>query len=348
MNLYLLLPILTPLFRLCYAWQLPQSVLDLFQIRSRVPQFIRDTQHPWLEENRSRLERLEDPEYSLCSLDSDIRPGYDSTPPELFKRLEINNNRWGVDRAGWGNAAARINEMLRCPAAMNGVKELQVEIWIHRDIKGVHDNPIKAILQKESSNPDPKLANSFVELLLSMPNLECLQWETFGHGNAVFRKAFLNANVTLPFVKHLRPAHNTEVLVGLCPNLKSLEAGRYSVDTFNRDADARLNLLEAARNAKSLKHFSMDGGWSLQFLKGEARAMQLKQKQKNMRHCAKQTMIETFQTIPNITSLEIGGGLRESPYSYGPFSEPEGNILNVRHHPSYLWKGTNIDHFATL
>jgi hypothetical protein len=277
MTFYLLLPILSPLFSLCYAWQLPQTMLDLFQIRSRVPQFIRDPQHPWLEENRSRLEQLQDPESSLCSLDSDMKPGYGGVPPDLFERLEINNNRWGVDRAGWDNAAARINEMLRCPVALNDVKEFQVEIWIHRDIKGAHDNPIKAILLKESLNPDPKLVNSFIELLLSMPNLEGLRWETFGHGNALFRTAFLNANITLPSVKRLRLAHDMEVFVGLCPNLESLEASHDSLDTFNRDADARLNLLEAARNAKSLKHFGMDRGWSLQFVKGETTSLQLKQ-----------------------------------------------------------------------
>jgi hypothetical protein len=269
MSFYLLLPILNLLFNLGYSWQLPQIMLDLFQVRFNIPQFIRDTEHPWLKESRSRLERLEDPEYSLCSLDSDIRPGYGGTPPDLFKRLEIDNNRWGVDRAGWGNAAARINEMLRCPAAMNDVKTLQVEIWIHQDIKTHHDNPIKGILLMESSSPDPKLAHSFIELLLSMPNLEYLQWETFGHGNAIFQTAFLDANITLPSVKHLNPAHNMEVLVGLCPNLEYLEACHQSIDMLNRDADARLNLLEAARNAESLKHFTMDAGWSLQFLEGE-------------------------------------------------------------------------------
>jgi hypothetical protein len=245
------------------ALYFPQSIFDFFSSPPRLPQFAYDTHHCWLEENRSWLERLTDPERELCSLDGNLRPGRNDVPLDLFKYLEINNNRADINRAGWHNAATRAKEMLRCPAALQDVESFNIELWIH-------DGSYGTIWKAESSTPNPDLPHLLVQLLTSMPNLASLTWNTFGNGNDEFQTAFREANLILPSIKHLHPAEGSEYLVMSCPNLKNLEATSHKWSSsweMNRDAVTRL--IEFGSQAKNLSHFNLGGRWDIGYLNGK-------------------------------------------------------------------------------
>lgn len=248
------------------SWQLQQYIPKLFIASSHIPQFALDTRHPWLEENRGYLERLDTPAQALCSLESKLRlANADETrtyPADLFKYLRIDNNRAGVDRPGWKNALLRLKEMLDCPAALHDVEDFNVQIWISDGSYGIGFS--------ESSQPPTELPRLFIERLRSMPRLQKLEWNTFSNGNDVFQEAFRKANLTLPSVRHLVPAMYTDFLVGMCPAVLKLHSGR-SVNTADYwreepERDARLQLVESTRAAKNLTEFSMKGEWQLQYL----------------------------------------------------------------------------------
>ena len=249
------------------AWQLQEFLPRLFTSPSRIPQFILDTRHPWLEEHRRYLEHLDNPKQALCSLDSKLRPNHGQEsrtyPADLFKYLEIDNNRAGVDRPqGWNNAVLRLREMLDCPAAIHDAEDFNVQIWV---TEAKHDAGVMY-----SSRPPSELPNLFIETLKSMPRLQKLQWNTFGNANVVFQKAFVKANLTLPSVRHLVPAMFTDHLVGMCPGVEHIESG-YSLSTANywrweNVGDARLQLVESTTTAENLTDFSLDGVWELKYL----------------------------------------------------------------------------------
>lgn len=115
------------------AWELQEYIPAIFSRPSRIPQFILDARHPWIQENKNALERLPDPKHAVCSLDSSLRFPNSSSPltypSDLFRYLEIDNNRGGVDRAGWSNAVSRLKEMTDCPAALQDVEAFKVEIF---------------------------------------------------------------------------------------------------------------------------------------------------------------------------------------------------------------------------
>lgn len=242
----------------------PQFIRESLGI-SRIPQFILDTRHPWIEANRYRLERLPDVEASLCSLDSPMRPQGSSTensyPPDLFHRLEINNNRWEVNRPGWRNAILRCQEILRCPAALTDVRELEIQIFIHEDKRWFY----------ESSTPPQKLLDLLTQLLSSMPNLQKLAWQTFGAGDEVFKNAFSKANLTLPSVRHLELAKFTDFFVDICPGIESLQSTTAITESYWRpliDRDPCVPFIEAAARATNLTSFSLTTDWELEDLQG--------------------------------------------------------------------------------
>lgn len=249
------------------AWDLPQTVLDYVTGVSRIPQFIRNTHHPWLEENKLWLGRLKDTKQALCSLDSELRPGNGGShiyPPDLYKKLNTNNDGGNNNNQGaWRNVDARLKEILDCPAALHDVETFDVNIYVADGRYGsTYERP----------DPPKSIPGLFIDTMKSMPNLNRLNWQTWSVDSDNFRLAFQQANLTLSSVRHLRLSQYTHWLTEMCPDIETLESGGGPTSTYWRwssKEDARLLLIYSARHAMNLTHFGLEGEWELAHVHGK-------------------------------------------------------------------------------
>ncbi|KAM3075751.1 hypothetical protein ACMFMG_007877 [Clarireedia jacksonii] len=232
--------------------------------RSTIPQFILDTQHPWILDNQRKLERLPNAEVLLCS-SSNMVPNESTEktlaaleiPPDLFDNLRIDNLRL-ASRPGWPNAFSRLGEINSCQRALKEVKSLVVDVYIHR---GPYTDLQMKIL--EPSQPPEQLLTLFGDVLESMTNLETLKWNIPKEDTHFFEESFKLRNLSLPSVKHLEPGPSSHYLVERCPNLVELKNGGGS-DWYHGympdNRDWRLMLVQAAASTPNLKQFAMIGG----------------------------------------------------------------------------------------
>jgi hypothetical protein len=262
------LPGLSSLQTWLASFQQPlEHLIDNPNRRSTIPQFIVDASHPWILNNQRKLESLPNAEAFLCSVrDLERNEATDletktsgeelEIPGDLFDKLEIDNNRAGISRPGWPNALERLGEMKRCQQALNSVKTLKVEIYVHN---GEYSAQYLKIL--EPSQPPEQLLTLFGDVLESMTNLESLQWGMPNEDAHFFEEAFKLRNLTLPSINHLEPAAANYYLVEMCPNLESLQSGRlFASSRDNRDL--RLMLIQAALSANKLSRFAMEAGYN--------------------------------------------------------------------------------------
>ncbi|MCJ1307767.1 hypothetical protein MMC25_001415 [Agyrium rufum] len=277
--------------------------------RSVVPQFILDTRHPWIVANQRKLERLPYAEAFLCfspDLGSKVLTETETgtlgegleVPSDLFDKLEINNNRAGVSRPGWPNALERLGEIKQCQRALDQVKTLEVDVFVHRG-KYV-DLRLKLL---EPSQPPAKLLTLSGDVLESMTNLERLQWGIPKEDTHFFENAFKARNLTLPSIKHLEPGPSSHYLVGMCPNLESLENGG-GYNWYHGDMpdgrDWGLVLIRSAASMPGLKRFAMKGvhdGWNPTLVS------------------------EVVKSMPQIESLGLRGSLGGNPTYMGNSGE---------------------------
>ncbi|ORY61561.1 uncharacterized protein BCR38DRAFT_36757 [Pseudomassariella vexata] len=256
-------------------WQLTvTNFVDNPTRSSIIPQFLIDSQHPWIVTNQRQLEGLPDVEAFLySSLESTkgtaehANYGIDM-PPDLFEYVEIDNNRWGVDRPGWPNALERLREMKRSPLAMARVKTFKVEIWVHDSQYA--DWYLRML---EPLQPPKELLSLFVDVLESMESLETLKWNIpVEHGHWI-EETLNERNLSMPSVKRLDLGPFSHYLVGMCPNLETLEPGGRFVRNgyWPHLGDPVPMMVESAGSAPKLKRFSVEsgvGGWSPAFVSG--------------------------------------------------------------------------------
>jgi hypothetical protein len=253
------------------AWQILQFPFNLFgSPPSKIPQFILDADHPWINENRPWLEQYPGVQHALDHHNSTLwtNPAPSrAVPADLFRRLVIDNSKAGVSRHGWANAVARLREMKDCLAALHDVEHLYVDIY-------VHDGPYSTL--QEASEPPAELPPLFADVLASMPRLAKLEWGIKADQTRVFEKAFGQRNLTLPSVQHLIPGAFSDYMVRMCPNLEVLEGGSYfnhwSWNEYLPDMpDPRLLLVRSAATAKNITEFVMSAGsgeWYTELLEG--------------------------------------------------------------------------------
>lgn len=205
----------------------------------------------------------------LCGLNGTTPTGsLAQHPPDLFKYLEIDNNKCGVDRPGWGNAHSRLREMLACPAALHDVEHLKVHIWVSDGQYGLG--------HREPSKPPGNLLALFVHALTSMPNLRKLDWETFDNGIKEFKQAFADANLTLPSVRQLILGQSAEFLVDSCSHTDDLRSGGssgigyFSPSYGTEPSNPPKQLINSARRLSNLTTFGMTGEWQTEYLEGKS------------------------------------------------------------------------------
>ncbi|RYC59062.1 hypothetical protein CHU98_g7148 [Xylaria longipes] len=262
--------------------------------QSRVPQFILDAQHPWILENRDKLEKLPDAESYLCfptrvSARDLSKNGLD-VPPDLFEYLEIDNSRFGVDRPGWPNAVLWLREIHRCQVALSQVKTFNTAIFNHR---GEYSDWDKRMLEPEQ--PPREGLDLFAHVLGNMTNLETLKWNVPASDARYFEKHFVDCGLVLPSVRRLEPDSTSPFLVGMCPNITVLES------RYNKWPQS---LLQAAMFAPNLTRFAMGVryyGWP-------------------------QSLIQVY--LPGIESLGLWGGLNNE-YKYSSDTSSKESVLKT-------------------
>jgi hypothetical protein len=262
---------------------------------SRIPTFILDTQHPWVEQHRNQLECVPNVRELLCNPESIqvSAPGFPDPipiPNDIFSSLHVDNNRAGISRLGWNNALHRLREIQACPAALRTCESLKVDIYRHGGSEW--DNTW------EPATPPAELPGLFADVVSQMPKLKKLDWvrpsdsgeDGFQVGTTVssFVKGFAERNLTLPAVEHLLLGPGCESFVGMCPNLTTLETGGglawphwYS---WSNETDPYMALVRAAAGVKSITAFTMSTqSWRPELLEA------------------------VLESMPHITTLKIHG-----------------------------------------
>ncbi|KAH7378116.1 hypothetical protein BKA64DRAFT_687946 [Cadophora sp. MPI-SDFR-AT-0126] len=203
------------------------NLIDNPRRTSTIPQFILDTNHPWILANQRKLEGLPNSEAFLCQdLDLNRHPesqasGADlEVPANLFDNLVIDNNRAGTSRPGWPNAIERLTEINRCPRALANAKSLHVDVYVHCD--SYSDLWLRAL---EPCHPPQEVAILFSDVLGSMTSLQHLYWGIPQGDAHFFEESFKCRNLSMPSVTSLKPGPLSQYLVGICPHLEELEDG---------------------------------------------------------------------------------------------------------------------------
>ncbi|KAF5520985.1 hypothetical protein CGCA056_v008256 [Colletotrichum aenigma] len=250
---------------LAAAWQtplLPWRKADTTP-KAKIPQFILDTRHPWLTTHADELSKLEDPKSVFCtplkhviaSSNHDPECGHDwqlnglDIPSDLFHRLEIDNNRVGIDRYGWAYARSRLLEMKGCSRALEEVRELKVDIFAHRG---------------EPVLPPDELPGLFAEVMSGMEGLRRLDWTIRGWDeNAAFREEFYRQGVEMRSVEELKANMYASWIRESTPRLRMLEVERD--DWYDSKPDDwrefPLVWLESLGRMQELKSLNLGGIW---------------------------------------------------------------------------------------
>lgn len=242
-------------YGLAKAWQLPSFQVPLISwiggtSSPDIPQFILDTEHPWLTAHAGELANLPNATAILCT-PIEIPPqgevvedvtktqlqGLD-VPESLFHNLEINNDRVGNSRDGWTDLRDRLTEMKSCPRALAEVRALTVDVFIYND--ELTNRPAR-----EPTLPPAHLPALTAEVLGEMKNLRRLEWKIDGPAkNAAFADAFAKAGTRLHSIEELTAGTDAAWLIDACPSVATL--------LCRRSREYRLSLTEAYIEAAGL------------------------------------------------------------------------------------------------
>ncbi|KAG8162886.1 hypothetical protein KVR01_007364 [Diaporthe batatas] len=262
---------------------------------SQIPQFILDTNHPWLRANEAWLSRYPNISQELCSPDSILWTTPLSThapPADLFTNLSIKRNViGGIYRpslyVGWSHAYHRLQEMAACKVALMSVRNLHVDLYVDDD---------------KYTIPSPALTELFADDLAQMTNLETLDWGISSEATREFEPAFVAKGLMLPSVKHLLPGAGSDYLVSRCPNLEVIEAGGYYRHrSWHYPSPSRkVHLVALITASTGLEHLKQ---WHLSMLWDD---------------WTTDMVMAILDATPNITGLHMEGRLKRvaSDYDY--------------------------------
>ncbi|PQE27469.1 hypothetical protein CJF31_00009094 [Rutstroemia sp. NJR-2017a BVV2] len=295
--------------------------------RSTIPQFILDTQHPWIVTNKRRLEQLPNSGVFLCSLPN-MAPNESNEeetlealeiPPDLFYDLRIDGGG-PSSPPGWPNPLDKLEEINTCQRALKEVKALEVDIYIYR---GSYADLQMKIL--EPSQPSERLLTLFGDALESMTNLETLKWNIPKEDTHFFEESFKLRKLYLPSVEHLEPGPSSQYLVEMCPNLVELQNGGGHMWHHGDMPDNRnwgLMLVQAAASVPKLKRFAMEGGH---------------------RGWTPELLFEVIKSMPQIESLGLLGSLGQNPVYGAPNMGDSGRLKDTLDMLSGLANLTHLD-----
>jgi hypothetical protein len=253
---------------------------------SSIPQFLLDTQNPWIIKHLSVLERLPNVESFLYSppgtkyrtptsqlqhhdaaataaptddnLDSPLSLHLE-VPGDLFNTININNNLGHTRRAGWPNARLRLLELQRCPAAaLARVRNLEVEVWVHCGMSAGSDD-LEAEEWQDLEGPESdELLDLFASVLTAMTGLKRLRWAMLPEFARQIQEGLVDGRgLRLPLVSRLEVAPFCEYMVDACPNVEVLEGEKLMIVTRDKNRKYVEMLVEASAKLPKVKEFSM-------------------------------------------------------------------------------------------
>ncbi|KAF5011190.1 hypothetical protein FDECE_2676 [Fusarium decemcellulare] len=305
----------------------------------RTPQFILDTNHPWVYEHLELLEGLSsyDGLYNL-GLNSD--PVLGKVPEDLFKSLSIDGskNESGLDGVfGWLNADSRLREILDCKTALDTCESFRISI---------ERNPCRGSalgdLLWEPTSPPRHLPGLLADVLSSMTNLEKLEFISTSYQAStvqLFETEFRKRGLVLSTIKSLVLGPNTHFLIGMCPNLKSLDSckGYPWYPRMLSEGSERHDFINATKTAPQLEEFGMHMRWNATDLEQLLENMpQIKTLRLNGMisridshiycYCEGlpltkkkiKNIASTLGRFPNLTTLYLPQSFGTSPFQSGP------------------------------
>ncbi|KZL84569.1 hypothetical protein CI238_07172 [Colletotrichum incanum] len=198
------------------AWHIPSLQLPLTSSRrsssspsptQKIPQFITNTNHPWLSTHANKLSNLEDPKSVLCTPLDELN-GLD-VPEDLFRSLDFADGCCGIN---WFSARQRLLEMRSCPRALAEVRELKVGMSTHLG---------------RSAFPPEDLPGLFAEVLESMTGLQQIDWRISEVDESkIFEAAFAERETELASVEELTVNTYSSWLLKAAPSLRVLKHTR--------------------------------------------------------------------------------------------------------------------------
>lgn len=248
-----------------------------------IPTFVRDVNHPWVEENSSMFEQLDAKEI-LCVKGSRLPAELPGVPDDLFKTLIVSNAWPTKSRLAWVNTYERLTEILGCPEALRRCETLQVGLYRReRDSYNILWEP---------EVPPANVTHLVAAALSQMPSLRRVEWlrlRPSPNSLTVFGDACDDANVQLNTVKELQVSTDANFLVSAAPNLETLHVTNgfpYLVSAASKSLQA---LLKSAGACKRLRSLSILAKWDVELV---------------------QSVVDG---IPNIESLCLDGLIRTIP-----------------------------------
>lgn len=280
------------------------ALLVLARLAARspsIPTFVRDVNHPWVEENSRILEKLGAKE-TLCSKDSPLRSQLPGFPEDLFKTLIVSNDRATESRLAWVNTYERLTEILGCLEALRSCETLHVGLY-RREIDSYNT-------LWEPEMPPTNVTHVFAAAVSQMPSLRRIEWMRLrpsANSLTVFGDAFDSANVQLNTVKELQVSPDANFLVSAAPNLETLHVtkGRpYLVSAASKSLQVMLNSTKARTGLKSLSIYAT---WDVELVHS------------------------VIDNMPNIKTLSLDGLIRTVPKitAHGSEDYRDTNTLEV-------------------
>uniref|UniRef100_A0A8H7THZ2 Uncharacterized protein n=1 Tax=Bionectria ochroleuca TaxID=29856 RepID=A0A8H7THZ2_BIOOC len=244
---------------------LPRSLLEYFGLsESNIPRFIREINHPYIKSHQRDIESLLDPTEALCNPDSQFRASLPEFPDDLFKRLSVDNNKVSQGRRGWTNAREVLSNILSCKAALDGVEEFEVDIFLHRgDDEWFGEAP----------TPSDDILDLFIRFFANAPRLSNLTWvqpSADSAAAATFEKYFLERNVEFPALTEASLGPSMHCLLAGTPHLQKLTSysksyvwSTYSMRSLSQQADGpQMSFVKSTSKLKRLEEFGLHATWT--------------------------------------------------------------------------------------
>lgn len=267
---------------------------------SKIPQFVHDLDHPWINENMGVLEQLNATE-ALCNAESPLRSRLPTIPDDLFKDLKVDNHDYSMrKRLGWDNARDRLLEIRSCKEALRTCQRFRVDIYRHA---GGYDD------KWEPQEPPQDVPPTFSDVLSSMPSLQKLEWmqpSDDTSATAIFESSFRERQLMLPTVTELQLGPNMHFLVPMAPNVETLTTSSGYKWPFPWHLNLRHELIDAARGAKHLTYFEMRADWDADLVR------------------------RVLDAMPQLQTLRLEGSMEDLYHFESGLHAPQGCRLTVR------------------
>lgn len=260
--------LLFPMLAMAAQWAFVDDFMSNPLCQSQVPQFILDSKHPWVLENKNQLERLPDAGLFLCSSTgallgdtSESRVDGLEVPADLFDYLQIGDCHSCKGSYSWVHVQNRLKEIQRCPAALERVKTIETKTNIDKGER------------TPESRPPAELVELFGDVLGNMTSLETLKWWAAPYHAHYFEDHFVERGLVLPSVSKLELSPLSHFLIRMCPNVTDVRPiwvynQWYSDGHLHREANPTTQLMRAGAHAPKLHHLSIYTEWTPVFIQG--------------------------------------------------------------------------------